>query len=167
MQFEATPQNSKFTPSKQILKTRILHKNLKKEYFKIESNILNLENLDSRRFAEIKLFNDTVVGLTDSGTSISISGSGALEFLNKHNVNFTSVYSNVKTVSGNTLSIIEKIKTNVTWKNIEKPLSIYIAPELSQQLYLGFDFFKVYGLDVHLVSEVDAMICKRKNCKSC
>ena len=143
--------------SNRILKARVRHKDLKKEHFRIESTILNPNLLqdDSRPYANVELFGETITGLMDSGANITILGSGCIEFLKKHDKSYNFINSAVKTAGGNSVPILGKLKTNVSWRGIEKPLTVYVAPGLSQKLYLGFDFFKQFGLDQFLISELE------------
>ena len=76
-------KSSSSFPPNQILRVRNRHRELKKEY-----RVLHVDELegDSRPFADVKLFGVTIHGLMDSGASISVLGSGSLEFLKEHNV---------------------------------------------------------------------------------
>ena len=143
--------------SNHIKKTRERHKILKKEHRNLSKTILQVEEIgnDPRPFTDVEIFGEKINGLMDSGASISVLGTGSVEFLEKHDIQFKPVNSSVKTASGSSLAVLGKISTSVTWKNQTKSITLFIAPGLRQNLYLGFDFFKLFGLDQFLVDELD------------
>ena len=141
-----------------IKNLRERHKRLKKEYRMINKTVLNIDEIgsDHRPFTNVVLFDESINGLMDSGASISVLGDNSLEFLQKHHIHMKPLFSVVKTANGASLPIIGKVETDITWRNTQKPIILYIAPALRQKLYLGFDFFKLYGLDQFLIEEVDS-----------
>ncbi|KAI8116696.1 hypothetical protein CVS40_11281 [Lucilia cuprina] len=141
--------------SGKILKTRQRHKQLRSEHKLVESAIISGENGDIRPFAEVKIFGHKLRGLLDSGATISVLGCDSIEFLKDHNVQISDFRSEVKTASGSTMPIVGKIITDVTFNDRSEPITFYICPGLSQKLYLGFNFWKIFGLDSSLNLEVN------------
>ena len=148
---------SEISINNHLLKTRERHKNLRKEYKRVKKTILHVEELgtDPRPFTDVEIFGERIKGLMDSGASISVLGTGSLKFLENNKIKFKPLTSSVKTASGAALAILGKIETSIFWRNQYKTITLYIAPELRQQLYLGFDFFQLFGLDRFLVEEVN------------
>lgn len=101
---------------------------------------------DPRPFLPIRLLNRTVYGLLDSGASIScIGGSLAVEVL-KGDVAYKPIKAKGSTADGSAKHIIGKLKLKVEYGNQEKFLEIFIVPSLQQELYLGIDFWRIFGL---------------------
>ena len=144
-------------PSNRIEKVRNRHHDLKKEYKLLNKTTISVEEIgsDPRPFVKVQLFGETITALMDSGASISVLGRDSIELLENHNIKFKKLSSQVKTASGSSVPILGKLNTNIIWKGQEKLITLYVAPDLTQNLYLGYDFFKLYGLDRFLVSELN------------
>lgn len=109
----------------------------------------NSTNLDIRPFVEIEIFGMKLNALLDSGASIScICGKAAVEFLAK-NISyekFGSFQKTVDTAGGNHFPIVGSVTTAVFFRGLTKPVKFYIIPGLKQDVYLGTDFWKSFGL---------------------
>lgn len=152
--------------SDKILRIRQRHKELRNEHRIVESAILSSENDDIRPYAVIELFGEKVKGLLDSGATISVLGLLSVEFLKRHNIAMCDFRSKVKTAGGSTMPIIGKINATITFNGRSESINFYICPGLSQKLYLGFNFWKLIGLDTVLnleVSEINAEIDSNKH----
>ncbi|KAI8124874.1 hypothetical protein CVS40_4842 [Lucilia cuprina] len=136
--------NTELKPiSNRILKTRQRHRELKEEHRTIESTILKDDIGDIRPYADVELFGEIVTGLLDSGATISVLGLGS---------------ECVKTANGSTMPIIGKIVTTIKFREKSEPIILYIAPGLTQKLYLGFNFWKSFGLDSSLKLDVQEIV---------
>lgn len=142
------------TLSSRILKTRQRHKDLKSEYKLIVSSIIGPGRKDSRPYAQVELWGNALSGLLDSGSEITVLGSGSVEFLRENDIEFRSLKASVSVANGSPSQIIGRTQTKITYKGETKDITIYIAPGLTQSLYLGYDFFELFGLDKFLVSEI-------------
>lgn len=146
--------------SAKILKTRQRHKELRNEHRIVEDAILRGGNGDIRPFAEVEIFGEEIKGLLDSGATISVLGLNSIEFLGKHGMEMSAFRSEVRTAGGLKVPFIGKIHTNITFNGRTEPISIYVSPGLSQKLYLGFNFWKMFGLDAALKVEVSEISSK-------
>lgn len=141
------------TVSNRIARIRKRKKNRKNILKSIEATTLCCSD-DPRPYAMVKIFEENMLGLLDSGASISCLGVGGEDFLSQHKVPFTRFTSNVRTADGQNQPIIGKFVANITYKNITKPIDIFIVPSLQQKLYLGINFWKAYNIAPHLISEM-------------
>lgn len=150
--------------SKKLLALRDKFRNKKKE-FKIISSTVFEKNQDLRPFGKVFINGISIVGLMDSGANISCLGKNGLEFLEKLNLKdqFIKIDSKVRTAGGRTNTIIGKFIANIKYKNTTKDLTIYVAPQLEQELYLGINFWKAFDICPSLISEIDLGIDDEEN----
>lgn len=69
----------------------------------------------------------------------------AVEVL-KGDVAYKPIKANASTADGSSQRIIGKLKLMVEYGNQEKFLEIFIVPSLQQELYLGIDFWRIFGI---------------------
>ena len=87
-----------------------------------------------------------LLGLIDTGASIScLAGKAAQNFLLK-NVPYKKFHQQVETAGGEKYEILGSFVTDVSVKDCIKPICFYIIPSLKQDLYLGADFCKNFDL---------------------
>lgn len=123
----------------------------------IAASILDTPN-DIRPYAEIKIFNENKIGLLDSGASISILGKGSLDLLNTFSIKYTPYNSTIKTASGEPQAIIGKISTEVIYKERSAYITFFIAPTLSQEIYLGVDFWKKFEIAPDIFTKIEEIL---------
>lgn len=102
--------------------------------------------VDRRPHATIKIENVKISGLLDSGASISCLGRGAVEFIESNNLKIKKLNCAVNTADGAPQEIIGYTDVSVTFNNESKPIRLYLVPSLSQELYLGVDFWDTFGI---------------------
>ena len=102
----------------------------------------------------IYINNEKIIGLLDSGASVSCLGHNAIEILNKLNLSYKPINQNILTADGAAQKIKGVVTVQITYKGKTKSIELYIVPSLSQSLYLGIDFWKKFKLAPSLVSEV-------------
>lgn len=125
---------------------------------KLQRKAISVSVLDSykdlRPYAKICIFGQEKLGLLDSGASISILGKDSIELLKTAGCKFTKFKSLVKTASGESQDIIGKLKIRVGYKNMSEYITFYIAPSLSQEIYLGVDFWKTFEVAPNIFEKV-------------
>lgn len=84
--------------------------------------------------------------MLDSGASISCFGNGAIDWLANHGLRWTRVVSSVRTADGTPQAVLGYLDLCVSYENKNKVLRLYVVPGLSQRLYLGIDFWKLFGI---------------------
>lgn len=95
---------------------------------------------DVRPYAEVVLLGKNVIGLLDTGASVSCLGSqAALEFLSS-NIPYKKLHTTVNTADGKPQHISGVFTTDIVFRGKSLPLTIYVVPNLSQNLILGIDF---------------------------
>ena len=131
--------------SKNIYGVRQRVKTRRSMYKTIASTTLE-KHSDSRKYATIKICGIVVEGLLDSGATISCLGKGALKFLEENKLDFKRFDSEVKTANGAAAKIIGRINCEVEFRGVKRFLNVFVAPSLSQPLYLGCDFWDLFSL---------------------
>lgn len=109
---------------------------------------------DNRLYAEVHIAGVPVKGLLDSGASITVLGRGSESFLENSAVRFYNQPTLLSTASGEHQRIVGHIRALVSYGNKQRTMSIFIAPGLTQHLYLGIDFWKLFGLAPKIVSDL-------------
>lgn len=112
---------------------------------RIASTTLDSVN-DTRKFVSIKINGFPLDGLLDSGASITCLGKGGLQFLTENGINFTKYPSKVKTANNSTSEIVGRFIADVEFRGVRRTFTIFVAPSLTQTLYLGCDFWDTYSI---------------------
>lgn len=110
---------------------------------------------DPRPYAQVKIVGRKIFGLLDSGASISCLGAGSLEFVESLGLKWSKIPSAVNTADGSAQNILGYINIPVEFKNKINIIKLYIVPSLSQELYLGVDFWKQFAIAPEIVSELN------------
>lgn len=114
---------------------------------------------DIRPYADVQLFGETLVGLLDTGASVSCLGAQAAgNFLDSPR-DFRKIKSIIRTADGKSQDVVGVVETGITFRGKTRPIRLYIVPNLSQNLYLGIDFWRLFDLlPSGLVSELNSNI---------
>lgn len=99
-------------------------------------------------------------GLMDSGATISCLGRYCVINAEKMNTPIMDLKSSIRTADGKTLQIIGKIKIQCG-KRIEE-MTLYLVPNLQQDLILGYDFLQRLGIKICVNSGIINENRKRK-----
>lgn len=100
---------------------------------------------DLRPYASVIILGERFNGLLDSGATISCMGSSAVDWIVGSGLKINKFKSSIRTadVIG---SVIGSAKVDVTFRGVTHPLEIYFIPSLSQDLYLGINFWRLFQL---------------------
>ncbi|XP_055840052.1 uncharacterized protein LOC129907729 [Episyrphus balteatus] len=147
--------------SDKVSKLRKKFSEKKQSYKAIEATTL-CSSEDPRPYATVHIFGEALLGLLDSGASISCLGADGLDFLRRHGQNITKLSSEVKTADGKHQAIVGKIFVEVTFKAMTKTIPLYLVPSLQQKLYLRIDFWKEFQIAPQLISEISSVPCPKE-----
>lgn len=100
---------------------------------------------DNRPYARIVIGGHTILGLLDSGASVSCAGGQAAEKLMKL-PSFRKVVSTVQTADATPQRIEGYVLEEVTYGELRRTIKIYCVPNLAQDLYLGQEFWNVVAV---------------------
>lgn len=117
----------------------------RKIYKAIDSSTLN-DAEDDRVFLQIKIGNESITGLVDTGANVTCLGKGCLEFLERNRLTYTPLKASLKTAGGNQKNILGYIKAPIHFRNASNDFTIFLAPDLQQSLYLGTNFVRHFQL---------------------
>lgn len=118
---------------------------------------------------KVNIFNMNLVGLIDTGASITcISGSAAKQFLEK-NIPYKKLNEFVTTAGGTQYKVYGCMETEIEFRGVKEILKIYIIPDLKNELYLGIDFvrkFNILNIDTSLGQIIEINMSEEENCHS-
>lgn len=103
---------------------------------------------DGRPQATLEINNHQLVGLLDSGASISCFGADAEKLVDKLGLKKKRLCSAVKTADGANQAIIGYVDAQVNYSGNSSLVRFYLIPSLKQPVYLGIDFWKAFGLSI-------------------
>lgn len=112
-------------------------------------------DVDSRPHASVTVADQTFLGLLDSGASVSCLGKGGVERVASFNLKIKPIKTAVRTADGASQQVSGYVDAPVTLYEKTKLIRLYLIPSLSQDLYLGIDFWKLFGIEPTFVSEID------------
>lgn len=144
---ESDVNSSELRMTKKRLKCRC------KKYFKdrkrlkklVAESIIN-ECSDSRYYADVEIAGVRYHGLLDSGANITVVGTGCEKLLMDPNVDFSNFSSTIKVANGGGARIIGLVRVWVKFNGISRKMKIHLATQLKQNLYLGVDFWDLFGI---------------------
>lgn len=139
--------------SKRILKARERYGRRREVRKNILSSIIGSSD-DPRPYAKVIIENREMLGLLDSGASISILGKNCEEVVKLLKVQVQKFNSGVKTADGKNQVIVGKTQVKVSFKNQTRDLVLYLVPNLDQELYLGVDFWKLFQIAPNVISSL-------------
>lgn len=118
----------------------------KRSLFKAIDSTLLQDSEDDRVFLSVKIGNENLQGLVDSGANITCLGSGSIEFLERNNFTLVPLNASLKTAGGNTKDIIGYINVPLIFRKSSTNFIVFVAPDLKQKLYLGTNFIRHFQL---------------------
>ena len=144
--FPSSPKNVSPVVTSRILKARNRFKMRKSERKQITAAVSRSLGSDERPYAEVQVGDFKLVGLLDSGASVSILGKGCRELVEKLRAKIDRFYSSVSTASGESHTVLGKVKLPILYENKIREIVFYLCPYLTQSVYFGVDFWKAFEL---------------------
>lgn len=105
----------------------------------IISEVTQFIPFDSRPHATVSINGCSMVRLLDSGATISCFGRNGVERINNLGLKLRPISSSAHTADGTSQSV---------------EVRLYIIPSLTQELYLGYDFWQQFGLMPRTIEEL-------------
>jgi len=109
-------------------------------------NTIRFKESDKRPYAEVRLLGMIIIGFLDIGAVTSvIDGSLAKQIIqSKHSLKLVATAA--CTADSKRQEVVGRFCTPVQYKGVVKDLDLNIIPSLSQDLYLGIDFWSRFGV---------------------
>ncbi|KAL7735177.1 hypothetical protein ACLKA6_014893 [Drosophila palustris] len=140
---------TEITPRVQRARSR--YRSRSRERRRVCDSVQMAVNGDKWAFAEIQLQGRLLVGLLDTGASVSLLGAGVPELIEQLGLKMTPSTTTVQAAGGTQHRIIGKINATIKFANKERFLTLYVCPSLQQSLYLGINFWRKFGLAPSIV----------------
>lgn len=97
-----------------------------------------------------------LLGLLDSGASISCLGRNSIQRIEQLGLHMRKVNQTVQTADGVAQPVLGFVDVDVVYSGKVRPLKLFVIPSLSQELYLGIDFWSLFGISPVMVNEIVA-----------
>lgn len=116
---------------------------------------------DPRPHVNVEINTGQVRGLLDSGATISCIGKNASDTLHRCNLEWKEYGNVIQTASGQKQEVKGYVDAKIKYNNKSKHIRLYIVPTLSQELYLGIDFWLAFDLlpkleEIAIIPEVSS-----------
>lgn len=131
--------------NKKISNARLRCKKRKSERAKVMSSLICSDN-DARPYLNVSVNDVGIEGLLDSGATVSCLGRNCFENIEKFKARIYDFKSSVGVADGTRRQVVGKVRLNIKCRDKEVPMLFYIVPSLIQELYLGWDFWEVFGI---------------------
>ena len=118
-----------------------------------ESRIVE-NSFDHRPYADILIAGLPIRGLMDSGAEISVLGAGAEQFIQQAGIRMYNKSSSLSTASGEAQPIIGYIRARVSFCGKHHMFRFFVAPGLTQKLYLGVDFWHLFNIRPQMIDSL-------------
>ena len=140
--------------SNKIRKLRERMKRNKDLHRTIAATTLDCSEENPRPYVTVEICGTKIRGLLDSGASLSCLGVGSLEFLEKNKITLRKFSSYISTAGGQRQSIVGMVTMQIYYKGKANDIDLFVVPSLTQQLYLGVDFWRIFQIAPHIISEI-------------
>lgn len=105
---------------------------------------------DNRPYLNVKIFNESVLALVDTGSNSTILGSKGYPLI--HMLNLPIEYDDsvdVTTADGTCQQVLGYISAPISVNNVSHVSKIFIISSVTHSLILGMDFLKSFNIDVN------------------
>lgn len=131
-------------------KARERYKSRKRIRAEIASAIL-YEGDDTRPYTKLTINGQELEELLESVATVSCLGKDCLNFVETAGLNIINFLSFIKTADGSPHRIVGKVYTMVNFNRQKKPITLYLMPSLSRELFLGVDSMRSF----HTFAQID------------
>lgn len=120
-------------------------------------NIVRI-NDDNRPYVKVKVFENDIIGLLDSGANISVMGIGSEVIIKKCKLALEPDTTIVATADGKHHVTAGCVNVPVTYNETVKVVKFHVVPSLRHKMLFGCNFWNIFGLvpaicDINLVTE--------------
>lgn len=115
----------------------------------LESTVLH--GSDDRPYAKVKVFDEFLLGLLDSGANVSALGKNCLSFFERNKIPFRPFKLHVKVAGGSNQKVIGFCTLPIFFKDVTRLIDFYLVPTLSQEAYFGTDFWREFALAPEII----------------
>lgn len=109
---------------------------------------------DPRPHTQIKIGNQCVNALLDSGSTISILADGCFKLLEDEGIKYRKMPTIVHTADGTPNQVLGFVDLNIEYQGMSNKLRFYLVPSLKGQAYLGIDFWIKFQIAPNIVNSI-------------
>lgn len=121
----------------------------------VEPKIITCKE-DDRPFTEVKIYNECLVGLLDSGAQSTICGGPFAEIVAKYDLKLSSANTVVKNADGTEHLNVQNIELPIEYNGSVKTVIALFVPSIPRNLILGIDFWRTFNIRPVICETVEA-----------
>lgn len=110
---------------------------------------------DERPYAKVKVLGDELIGLMDSGASITLLGKGGYKLAKKWKVELVPSMTKISTADGTLQNVQHYVEIPFEFDNQLKWIKTLLVEGIKRKLILGYDFWKSFGITCAKMDEVE------------
>lgn len=131
---------------------------IRKKFKIVNSITINISNPSDRRpHAMVEILGIKLIGLLDSGSTVTILGKNSEQFINDTNLQLHQYNGRIKTADGTAHSILGYVNVPYFFDDQYCIVPTLIVPTLTNNLILGWDFWESFNI----VPSVKALIVEQ------
>lgn len=152
--------NPKLFPPFQLprSKSNIYFRNIRSHIRKLKqvviAEVTDFLPSDSRPHATVSIGGAHLLGLLDSGASVSCLGRHSIERVKQLGLRMKTINQEVRTADGSAQPVVGYVEVDITYQDKLRCVRLYVIPSLSQELYLGIDFWDAFGIAPRMIEEI-------------
>lgn len=133
---------------------RCVHQDQKRVKQAVISDVSVSLPADIRPHATVAIEGIHMLGLLDSGASISCLGRNAMQRIEQLGLTMKPINQSVHTADGSSQSVLGFVEPKVSFKDRVEKIRLFVIPSLTQELYLGVDFWRKFELAPDIIGEL-------------
>ncbi|XP_046810030.1 uncharacterized protein LOC124420613, partial [Lucilia cuprina] len=119
-----------------IRKARERYKVRKRLRHEISSASL-CEGEDSRLYTRLSIGGQEIIGLLDSGATVTCLGKNCMQFVAKAGLEVHNFSTIIKTADGTSHPIVGRVRSEVRFRDAVNVITFYLVPTVNRELFLG------------------------------
>lgn len=110
---------------------------------------------DTRPYARVTIHDEEIIGLLDSGASVTILGKGCYTLVNKLKLSLIPVRVNVSTADGTLQRVSHYVKIPYKFNNEIHRVDTLLSESINKRLIIGTNFWKKFRLKITQIDALD------------
>lgn len=102
---------------------------------------------DNRPYARVKIGDEYVDGLLDSGANVTVLGAGGYERVKRWNLPFVAASGNIRTADGTARGISDCVDVPYEFEGQLNVVRTYLLEHITKPLILGTDFWQAFRIE--------------------
>lgn len=101
---------------------------------------------DNRPYLSVRILDQEIVGLLDSGATCTVLGNNCYDFINKFSLKIHNCNSILRVADNSEHSFNHFVYIPFQFQNSTKVIPVFLVPSINKNLILGIDFWKAFHI---------------------